>query len=102
MKTLYFTLEGPDIIYNGMVDDETPATMGFYQCRFDLSDPSWIGCTILAEFNDNEAEILHNGICELPDKYVFREYFTIRVYGVRGKNYRQRSNLTIVRMPGDI
>lgn len=87
MRVLEFDVNGQNISkskncdFSGLV----PGTKGYLSARFNLSH-EWSGCKIAASFfSDGKeyAELLKNGICEIPSDALAKNRFGVQITGMK-------------------
>lgn len=99
MKVLKFKVSGQSLVPVDIPEDIAPGTRGYLRCEFDVSGESaWTGCSLIAEFNGDEAVMVRNGRCNIPDSIASRTIFKVKLYGLRGKRYRIVTNDVVVKL----
>lgn len=100
MSVLKFKVSGQSLTSLGSSSENIAGTKGYLTCNFDTNDSAWIGCQIIAEFNEKEAVLVRNKNCKVPDEYANRPIFSIRLHGIRGRNYHILTDKAYVELKG--
>lgn len=96
MKTLYFSVSGQKLKTVRIPDDLIKGTKRYLQCEFSFDGQDWSGCKVVAEFNEKYAAPVKNRICMVPDEAAARQYFKLRLIGVKD-DYQIVTNNVIIK-----
>lgn len=96
MKTLRFWVSGQTLNAIDIPMDLVKGTRNYLQCAFSFDGAEWSGCKVVAEFGDGQAVPIIDYTCLVPDEAAAKQYFKLRLIGVRG-DYRIVTNYAIIK-----
>lgn len=97
MRELNFNVTGQKLIKNGNFQNIIKGTKGYLQCKF-VFDIEWTKLKKIAVFESNNIEqavVLKNDTCLVPDEITKYSCFKVRIVGILG-NKRVITNRELI------